>query len=357
MARTKTTNPFLNAVNNASKASAQSFASSAKNIFDHMKDFLEDAPSNPISQLKVVIAKNLSYEDQDSEDCFTLLCPLASCDTYAYIKAYKDSRTGDVNHVLNISELRDIVWNEELGFYTFSPPHMNSEATKFSKGVRFCAKFGEYYNPTKNQALFKSVKNSTTLIPEVKFHDSDKIEYHASGGFVEIVHLRQSYEGENYGFSLIKSSRKAALNGTRDIPKVFMLLNEEWAYFGRFMVWACMAYSVIEGESSLEQKRLRNSQKSLLVALGKRKMKIEEEKAKKAKKTPTPAKPKRKTASKVVATPTSAQGVSAAMSLAALKSLNLQKNNEPLTSSGDESDLENGQDPYQVDENEEITID
>ena len=266
-----------------------------------------------------------------------------------------------MNHVLNISEIRDLAWNDELGFYTFSIPHMNSEANKFSKGIRYCAKFAEYFDSGKNANLYKSVKNTSTLIPEVKFYDSDKPQYRISGGYVEISNLKQSHEGENYSFSLVKSSPKVGLDGTRAIPKIFMILNEEWLFFGRFMEWICVAYSVIEGESNLEQKRIQNTQKSLFAALGKRKMKrLEEEKAKKAKKSES-RKSKKKLSQKAaiqtqsIPSPSIEQGVSAAMSLAAIKSLNIhQKNDDHGASSGNESEEgENAQNPYQVEDDED----
>ena len=236
-------------------------------ILDHMVAFVKTSSPNPISQEKVIIAKNLTYSGKNDADAFTILYPLSAKNNFAFVKSYQNNQTGDANYVLNICVLNDVAWNEEIGFHTFSTPYPQSENHKFSKGVRYAAKFAEYFDPIKNAPLFRSVKNGNVIISDVKHFDVDKPQYHQTTGFVEIIHIRQQYEAKSYGLVTVKSYNKINLSGERLPPKMFMLLNEEWSYFGAYMKFIITAYDVVVGsETNIEQNRFRSNQKMILAA-------------------------------------------------------------------------------------------
>ena len=323
-------------------------------LLDDMVAFVKSSSPNPISQAKVIIAKNLSHSGENGNDAFTILYPLSAKNTFAYVKSYTNNQTGDVNYVLNICVLNDVSWNGAIGFHTFSSPHPQSENHKFSKGIRYAAKFAEYFDPIKNAPLFKSVKNGNIIINDVKYLDSDKVQYQQTSGFVEVIHLRQQYEGLNYGLVTVKCYNKINLSGERNPPKLFMLLNEEWAYFGAYMKFIIKAYDVVVGgESNVEQSRFKSNQKMILAALGKRKLQMEEERAlKKSKKPKTKKKVAEKEKSPHINLEDALSAVEAVNSLRMLDSSSGVQKAASASISGDESEDEEAVDIDDYEENE-----
>ena len=301
-----------------------------KNIFDYMQEFMASCQSNPVSGASIVVAKDLGYHDQESNEAFMLLLPIAEHGSYVFIKPYLDNKSDMVRYTLSVACITDLVWNDGLGYSTFTLPHYNSERNKFSKGIRYCLKLKDYFDCEKNSTLFKAIKKPSSVhVPDTKFFDSDKKELQASGGFVEISCIKIAHDGESYIASLIKSQRSANTSGERSPSKVFMILSEEWNYLYHFLKWACEAYHISEGETPLEQTRIRNAQQAILSSLINRKKRQQEESSsapptKKVKDGNNQASKKKKGKSANPSTKPSTsltQGISAEKSTTALKNL------------------------------------
>ena len=106
---------------------------SEKNIFQHMKDFVNTWSKNPVSDEAVIVAKDIQYHDQDSNDSLMMLCPLAEESSYVFIKPYLDTGMDTVKYTLTVASINDLAWNETAGYYPFTTPYVNSERIKFSK--------------------------------------------------------------------------------------------------------------------------------------------------------------------------------------------------------------------------------
>ena len=243
-------------------------------LADKYDVFIQKEKANPISGKEVVIGKDLSFPDQTNPNAFVLLLPLAVEDLYAYIQPYIDQKTKLVKYVLKVAvlkELSKVVDDDKLVYLFHSPDLRNTELIRFAKGARYCVYLAKYFSEKSSKRLYKSIANPNIVIPNAKFHDSSKVEYQQNGGYVEIVHQREDSADGQYAFALIKCVKSQS--GEMLPPKVFVLLNEEWSYFNRFLEFCCRTFQIVEGEGSLEMERVQSAYSDLQSVLKKKKEK------------------------------------------------------------------------------------
>ena len=328
-----------------------------KSIFDHMEEFLLTNPINPISQKPVLVAKDTTFSKEYSDDAYNLLLPLASENTYAYIKTYIENETNMPKRVIAVSELPNIE-GEEDGSFKFVPPHANSEQWKLMKGARYVPRLIEYFSPEKNKNLYKSITNANVLIPPVKIFDTDKVQYQATSGYVEIVHLKTNYEGVAYTYNLLKSYRSQSAGTTTTPPKVFTLLHEEYEFFHNFLCWAQKAYALTLQDASIEQARVRVATLAIHNTLNKRKAEagdVDKAPPKRVRRAPAAKKTKQQT---ITQNSSAIKGPSATSMFAGLKAvaerqhsikpvIEIPGSSNIVTEIGDDYE-ENAQNPFDV---------
>ena len=54
-----------------------SINTTSKSIFEKMQEFIDMYKTNPISDAAIVIGKDLNYVNQDANEAYMLLCPIA----------------------------------------------------------------------------------------------------------------------------------------------------------------------------------------------------------------------------------------------------------------------------------------
>ena len=304
--------------------------SQEKNIFQYMEEFLIEHPVNPVTQARVIVAKDVTFAETSSEYAYNLLLPLSMVNTYAYIKTYICDQTSMPKNVLVVVELPKI--DEDGGNYIFTPPVINDEKWKFVKGVRYVPRMLEFFSPSTNPMLYNAVHNSNVLVPPLKIYDTDKVQYQSGSGYLEIIHQSTCFEGETYPYLLLKSFRSKTANSAASAPRVFTLLHEEFAFFKEFLSWAQETYSVTMGDASVEQARVRSATLGIHNILSKRKgdavnnsEKINT--GKRTRKAPGPKKPATGSKPKQVQRETNdaSEGVNASAMMAGLKALGRQQ--------------------------------
>ncbi len=234
-----------------------------------MEDFLAAHSVNPVTLRPVLVAKDVTFGESCFDHSYNLLVPLAMENTYVYIKTYICDQTNLPKNVIVVAEIPKI--EQEGGNYFFTPPQVNNEKWKLTKGARYVPRMLEFFSPLKNPNLYAAVHNPNILLPPLKIYDTDKVQYQSSSGYVEILHQSTSYEGGMYSYLLLKSCRSKSAESSATAPRVFTLLNEEFEYFKEFLDWAQRAYTISLGDASIEQVRVRAATLGIHNVLNKRK--------------------------------------------------------------------------------------
>ncbi len=302
-----------------------------KNIFQHMEEFLVAHPVNPVTQSRLLVARDATFAESCVNYAYNLLVPLSMENTYVYIKTYICDQTNMPKNMIVVVELPKI--EQEGGNYFFTPPPVNDEKWKFVKGARYVPRMLEFFTPSKNPILYNAVHNSNVLVPPLKIYDTDKIQYQPSSGYVEILHQSTSFEGDTYPYLLLKSfCSKIANNATPKAPKVFTLLYEEFKYFKEFLDWAQNAYSVTLSDTCVEQVRVQRATLGIHNIIKKRKAAISNNTgkvhpAKRGRKPSAPKKPTTNTKPKQSQRETNdtSEGINASSMMPGLKALGRQQ--------------------------------
>ncbi|MCH2406052.1 MAG: hypothetical protein MK200_07655, partial [Nitrosopumilus sp.] len=130
----------------------------ARSIFEHMQCFLAKDHANPLTGDDAFIAKDKTYEFQESEEAYQLFIPLVTERHFMFIKTYIDSNTNLPKRVLSIAIIDDFEVDAH-GVHHYTPPHVGSDRWKYLKGDRFVKKFVSYFGP-EHEELHRARQNS-----------------------------------------------------------------------------------------------------------------------------------------------------------------------------------------------------
>ena len=235
---------------------------------DTFRGFISKFKVNPISKSKIIIAKDLSYQYQQSEDSYALLLPLAVKDLYMYVQSYIDSKTELTEHCIKITKINEIFLSGNASIYKFDASKKRDEA-RLNKGVRYVSFLCDFFDPDKNKALYKSANNSRLIAERKIKYDSDKSEYQDKCGFVELQHHRIQIENKTHNYVQILACK--SYKGEKMAAKVSSILFDEFKYVHEYLKFVIRFYKLndLNMVDGILKKHVETARKDVVVAIEK----------------------------------------------------------------------------------------
>ena len=237
---------------------------SKKGKYDLFKSFISKHKVNPLNEKKILIAKDLSYRYQESDDSLLMLVPLCVKDLYLYVSPYIDPKTELTEYAIRISILEDLVPYGALhngqNVYTFdsSKSRKNPNNLRLAKGSRFVPFLSRYFDEDKNKTLYKNSTKAMTIHPSEKKYDTDNDEYKEKSGYVELVHQRTAVQGKYYGYVQIIACQ--SYKGERKPPKLTNILSGELSLVSAYLKFVIGVYKMnVESMSDDGNERYKES--------------------------------------------------------------------------------------------------
>ena len=247
--------------------------SKSKSRFEAFRRFVSEHKTNPASNEKIVVAKDLSFPRGESEDSLTVLVPLAVKEYFLYLGSYIDPKTELVEYCIRISALSDLTPNgaQTCGghaVYSFSDAKARkNDNVRMSKGSRYVPFFATYFDDKKNKELFRNGRNASTVIPVAKKYDTDKEEYQDVCGYVELHHQRVPIRGKSQAFVQLISC--ASYKGQRKNARLVNLLAAELPLIAAYMKFVTRVYKLDDAsyQENVEERYRESGRQDVVEAL------------------------------------------------------------------------------------------
>ena len=278
-----------------------------------LDDFVEKYKTNPLTEAKIVVAKNVSYVHERSEEAYTILLPLSVDDgflplsetekklrvgddavggspakktrCYMYVLAVVDSETGLTEYRMCVSQIEDLTRSGNRRVFSFD----GSKCPKphFEKEVTCVRELATYFDPTHNPALYAAHKNSRmSLVPVSTVYDDESEQSSKSVGYYELRHQRVVVRQTTYSYVQILCC--GTVGGVRRPATVSSVLQGEFRLVYAYLRFVEEYYKVSLHEALALQKRyLENSRRDLIKTIhkieifGKQQARKQQEKRKK----------------------------------------------------------------------------
>ena len=261
-----------------------------------LDDFVEKFKNNPLTKAKIVVAKNISYAHERSEEAYTILLPLSVDDgflplseaekrlgvgddavggsrakktrCYMYVLAVVDSETDLTEYRMCVGQIEDLTRFGNRRVFSFdsskcSKPH-------FEKEITCVRELAMYFDPAHNSALYKAHKNSRmSLVPVSTVYDeSESEQLSKSAGYYELRHQRVVVHQTTYSYVQILCCR--TVGGVRRPATVSSVLHGEFRLVYAYLRFVEKYYKVRLHEAFALQKRyLENSRRDLIKTISK----------------------------------------------------------------------------------------
>ena len=239
-------------------------ATQKKGKYDLFKAFILKHKVNPLNEKRILIAKDLSYRYQESDDSLLMLIPLSVKDLYLYVSPYVDPKTELTEYAIRISHLEDLVpcgaLHNGQNVYAFdsSKSRKNPNNVRLAKGSRFVPFLSRYFDEDKNKTLYKNSTKNMTIHPSEKKYDTDNDEYKEKSGYVELVHQRVAVQGKYYGYVQIIACQ--SYKGDRKPPKLTNILSGELSLVSAYLKFVIGVYKMdVESMSDDGNERYKES--------------------------------------------------------------------------------------------------
>ena len=172
---------------------------------ESFRSFITKYKVNPITNKKILVAKDASYPYEKFDDAYVLLLPLALKEMYMYVQPYVDHKTSVTEYTIKIGNIKNLT---RLHGQTYTFNASRQDDVRLNKGVRYVQFLADFFDPVKNKVLYKETKNPRNQVAEPKKkYDTDKKEYEDKSGYVAIQHLRAQNEGNLINYVQILSVR------------------------------------------------------------------------------------------------------------------------------------------------------
>ena len=236
------------------------------NFIEAFRGFISKYKINPISKSKIIIAKDISYQYQQSEDSYVLLLPLVVKNLYMYVQSYIDANTELTEHCIKIAKIDEMSLSEKASIYKFDGSKKRDEA-RLNKGVRYVTFLCDFFDPDKNKALYKTTKNSRLVAERKIKYDSDKIEYQDNCGFVELQHQRIQIENKNHNYVHILACK--SYKGEKMPARVSSILFDEFKYVYEYLKFIIHVYKLndLNMADGVSKKYIETAQKDVVMAI------------------------------------------------------------------------------------------
>ena len=173
------------------------------------QDFLKTrGDRNPLTEAKIIIAKNYDYAHQKSDESTVMLIPLATNDdwinltaaerdrlsedgkrmgrNYAYVLPVYNKETKLTEYMFRISRINNLEKSGNQRMYRLD--NSKIEKTFFEKEISCVPFLAKYFDPKENQMLYTAEDSSRSyLVPQRKKYDNDS---EPGGGYIELRHQR-----------------------------------------------------------------------------------------------------------------------------------------------------------------------
>ena len=221
---------------------------------ESFEDFVRKYKVNPLTNSKIIIAKNSSYIYQRSEESYVLLLPLAVNDPdlpddddddattknsvrYMYVLAYVDPKTNLTEYYLRVSCIENLIVSGNRRVHTFDASKCESTLDKEVQCIAFIA---EYFDPKINKCLYMAEGNARMHVPTVTRYDTEKIEYQQKCGYIEIRHQRAVVEKKMHSYVQMLCCQSS--KGVRHPAKVTSILSGEFHLVSEYLKFVTSFY-------------------------------------------------------------------------------------------------------------------
>ena len=197
-----------------------------------LRSFLNAYKHHPQTGGKVRIAKDLSFPNQEGEEAYVLILPLAVKELYMYVLPYVDKHTALTAYVLRISRIDDLARSGNHHIYNFNGAKTQGEAV-MNKGSRFVSFLADYFDREQNELLYAAEGNGRISPPKAEKHDNDDVKYHNKCGYVTLTPQRRPMDGKMHCYVQVLCCRTA--KGERLPAKVCNILAGEYSYVSNYL--------------------------------------------------------------------------------------------------------------------------